>query len=59
MMLDAGIRNSPHLWVSIRMYSYLKVKEGNVREVVRIYWYLSASCRFKVTHLTVDVRIYP
>ena len=53
MMLDAGvgIRNSPHLYVSIRMYSYLKVVESNVMEVVRIYWYLSASCRFKVTHL--------
>ena len=61
MMLDAGvgIRYSPHLLVSNGMYSYRKVKEGNVREVVRIYWYLSALCRFKVTHLTVDVRIYP
>ena len=33
MMLDAGvdIRNSPHLQVPNRMYSYLKVKEGNVK----------------------------
>ena len=41
-----SIRNSPHLKVSIRIYSYLKVREGNKRDVVRIYWYLSASCRF-------------
>ena len=40
-----SIRNSPHLKVSIRIYPYLKVREGIERDVVRIYWYLSALCR--------------
>ena len=54
-----SIRNSPHLKVSIRIYSYLKVREGNKRDVVRIYWYLSALCRFDGTHQSADIRIYP
>ena len=58
-----SIRNSPHLKVSIRIYSYLKVREGNAggneRDVVRIYWYLSALCRFTGTHRSADIRIYP
>ena len=54
-----SIRNSPHLKVSIRIYSYLKVREGNGRYVVRIYWYLSALCRFTGTHRSADIRIYP
>ena len=45
--------------VSIRIYSYLKVKEGNERDVVRIYWYLSALCRFNGTHQSAGIRIYP
>ena len=55
----SSIRNSPHLKVSIRIYSYLKVREGIERDVVRIYWYLSALCRFNGTHQSADVRIYP
>ena len=51
--------NSPHLKVSICIYSYLKVREGNERYVVRIYWYLSALCRFNGTHQSADIRIYP
>ena len=54
-----SIRNSSHLKVSIRIYSYLKVREGNGRDVVRIYWYLSALCRFTGTHRSADIRIYP
>ena len=54
-----SIRNSPHLKVSIRIYSYLKVREGNERYVVRIYWYLSALSRFTGTHRSADIRIYP
>ena len=54
-----SIRNSPHLKVSICIYSYLKVREGNGRDVVRIYWYLSAMWRFNGTHQSADIRIYP
>ena len=54
-----SIRNSPHLKVSIRIYSYLKVREGIERYIVRIYWYLSALCRFTGTHRSADIRIYP
>ena len=43
----------------IGIYSHVLVSKGNVRGVFRIYWYLSASCKFKVTHLTVDICIYP
>ena len=53
------IYNSPHLKVSIRIYSYLKVREGNERYVIRIYWYRSALCRFTGTHRSADIRIYP
>ena len=53
------IRNFPHLKVSIHIYSYLKAREGNKRDVVRIYWYLSALCRFNGTHQSADIRIYP
>ena len=49
-------RNSSHLKVSIRIYSYLKVREGNRRDVVRIYRYLSALCRFNGTHQSADFR---
>ena len=52
-----SIRNSPHLKVSIRIYSYLKVMEGNEKDVVRIYWYLSALCRVNGTHQSADIRI--
>ena len=31
-----SISNRQHLKVSIRIYSYLKVREGNERDVVRI-----------------------
>ena len=54
-----SIRNSPHLKVSIRIDSYVKVREGYERDVVRIYRYLSALCRFTGTHRSADVRIYP
>ena len=54
-----SMRNSSHLKVSIRIYSYLKVMEGNERDAVRIYWYLSALCRFNRTHQSADIRIYP
>ena len=54
-----SILNSSHLKVSIRIYSYLKVREGNGWDVVRIYWYLSALCRFTGTHRSADIRIYP
>ena len=54
-----SIRNSPHLKVSIRIYSYQKVRKGNGRDVVRIYWYLSALCRSTGTHRSADIRIYP
>ena len=53
-----SIRNSLHLKVSIRIYSYLKVREGNERDVVRIYWYLSALCPFNGTHQSAYIRIY-
>ena len=53
------IRNSSHLKVYIRIYSYLKIMEGNERGVVRIYWYLSALCRFNGTHQSADICIYP
>ena len=52
-----SIRNSPHLKVSNRIHSFLKVREGNERDVVRIYWYLSAL--FNGTHQSADIRIYP
>ena len=52
------IRNSPHLKVSIRICSYLKVREGNERDVVRIYWYLSVLCWFNGTHQSADIHIY-
>ena len=55
----SSVRNSPHLKVSIRIYSYLKVRKGNGRDVVRIYWYLSALCRSTGTHRSADIRIYP
>ena len=51
-----SIRNCPHLEVSIRTYSYLKVRGGNERDVVRIYWYLSALCRFNGAHQSADSR---
>ena len=56
-----SMRNSPHLKVHIyiRIYSHLKVREGNKRDVVRIYLYLSALCRFNGMHQSADIRIYP
>ena len=54
-----SIRNSPHLKVPNRTNSYLNVREGNERNVVRIYWCLSALCRFNGTHQSADIRIYP
>ena len=57
--VSLSMRNSPHLNVSIRIYSYLNVREGIERDVVRIYWYLSALCRFSGTHRSADIRIYP
>ena len=53
-----SIRNSLQIKVSIRIYSYLNVREGNERDVVRIYWYLSALCRFNGTHQSAYIRIY-
>ena len=48
-----------NLKISIRIYSYLKVREGNERDVVRFYWYmyLSALCRFNGTYQSADIRI--
>ena len=54
-----SIRKSPHIKVSIRIYSYLKVREGSEKYVVRIYWYLSSLYRFTGTHRSADIRIYP
>ena len=52
-----SIRNSPHLKVSIRIYSYLKVKEVNERDVsvriVSVQW--NASIRWH-SHLSAMIR---
>ena len=54
-----SIPNSPHMKVSICIYLYLKVRECNERDVVRIYWYPSTLCRFKGTHQSAGIRINP
>ena len=41
------------------IYSHLLVSKGKERDVVRIYWYLSALCRFNGMHKSADIRIYP
>ena len=57
--LSIYICNSSYLMVSKRINSYLKVREGNERDVVRNYWYLSALCRSNGTHQSTGIRIYP
>ena len=45
-------RNSPHLKVSIRIYSYLKVREGNERYSP----YLLVSVRIVSVHWNASIR---